>query len=85
MAWENGQSASTTAPDLQRRVNERFGVLPNFFRLAPETPRLPKNCGDLPRSPISTTPCPRSLRNDSSSIFPAFAQSATASPATQVS
>jgi PAS domain S-box-containing protein len=40
MAWENGQSASTTAPDLQRRVNERFGVLPNFFRLAPETPEI---------------------------------------------
>jgi PAS domain S-box-containing protein len=40
MASENGQSVTTTASDLQRRVNERFGVLPNFFRLSPETPEI---------------------------------------------
>ena len=28
------------APDLKNRVEERFGVLPNFFRLAPETPEI---------------------------------------------
>ena len=26
--------------DLEGRVEERFGVLPNFFRLAPETPEI---------------------------------------------
>jgi two-component system sensor histidine kinase UhpB len=36
MVSENGQSVTATASDLQRRVNERFGVLPNFFRLSPE-------------------------------------------------
>jgi PAS domain S-box-containing protein len=40
MASENAQSVPTTASDLQRRVNERFGVLPNFFRLSPETPEI---------------------------------------------
>ena len=40
MASENAQSATTTASDLKRRVNERFGVLPNFFRLSPETPEI---------------------------------------------
>jgi PAS domain S-box-containing protein len=34
------QSASTIGLELQRRVKERFGVLPNFFRLAPETPEI---------------------------------------------
>ena len=28
------------ASDLENRVEERFGVLPNFFRLAPETPEI---------------------------------------------
>jgi hypothetical protein len=41
MASNNARSAST-ASDLQRRVNERFGVLPNFFRLSPETPETPE-------------------------------------------
>jgi len=40
MASENAQSVTTTASDLQRRVNERFGVLPNFFRFSPETPEI---------------------------------------------
>ena len=35
----NVQSAAA-ATDLQRRVEERFGVLPNFFRLSPETPGI---------------------------------------------
>src|SRR5580692_875636 len=39
MASNNAQSAST-ASDLQRLVNDRFGVLPNFFRLSPETPEI---------------------------------------------
>jgi PAS domain S-box-containing protein len=34
------QSAKTPEPELQRRVAERFGVLPNFFRLSPETPEI---------------------------------------------
>jgi PAS domain S-box-containing protein len=33
-------SHSTAARELLRRVKERFGVLPNFFRLSPETPEI---------------------------------------------
>src|ERR1700736_6361253 len=40
MASDNAQSVTTAAQELQRRVNERFGVLPNFFRLSPETPEI---------------------------------------------
>jgi PAS domain S-box-containing protein len=40
MAPNNTRSASAHAPELQRRVNERFGVLPNFFQLSPETPEI---------------------------------------------
>jgi PAS domain S-box-containing protein len=40
MAPNNTRSASAAAPELQRRVSERFGVLPNFFRLSPETPEI---------------------------------------------
>ena len=40
MASNNAQTASTAVSELQRLVNERFGVLPNFFRLSPETPEI---------------------------------------------
>jgi len=40
MKSNNSQPPSTVAQELQRRVNERFGVLPNFFRLSPETPEI---------------------------------------------
>jgi hypothetical protein len=40
MASKDSESAGSTAPDLEKRVEERFGVLPNFFCLAPETPEI---------------------------------------------
>jgi len=40
MALENTQSSQNAATELESRVGERFGVLPNFFRLAPETPEI---------------------------------------------
>jgi PAS domain S-box-containing protein len=33
-------SAGGTVPNVGRRVEERFGVLPNFFRLTPEIPEI---------------------------------------------
>jgi signal transduction histidine kinase len=47
MASNNAQTASTAASELQRLVNERFGVLPNFFRLSPETPEITKIARDI--------------------------------------
>jgi PAS domain S-box-containing protein len=40
IASNDTQSAGTPALELQRRVSERFGVLPNFFCLSPETPEI---------------------------------------------
>jgi PAS domain S-box-containing protein len=40
MVLKNTQSPDTSATEVERRVGERFGVLPNFFRLAPETPEI---------------------------------------------
>jgi PAS domain S-box-containing protein len=40
MSQEGGQSMGNAASDLANRVEGRFGVLPNFFRLSPETPEI---------------------------------------------
>jgi len=40
LASRKAESAGKPAPELEKRVAERFGVLPNFFRLAPETPDI---------------------------------------------
>jgi PAS domain S-box-containing protein len=34
------ESVGNAASDFENRVEQRFGVLPNFFRLAPETPEI---------------------------------------------
>ena len=40
MTSNDTQSAGAPATELQQRVKDRFGVLPNFFRLSPETPEI---------------------------------------------
>ena len=57
MASNNAQSAST-ASDLQRRVNERFGVLPNFFRLSPETPEITEKLWGFAQAAYLDNPLP---------------------------
>ena len=34
------KSAGNTVVELENSVEQRFGVLPNFFRLVPETPEI---------------------------------------------
>jgi PAS domain S-box-containing protein len=58
MASDNAQSTSATAPDLQRRVNERFGVLPNFFRLSPETPEITEKLWGFAEAAYLDNPLP---------------------------
>ena len=58
MASNNAQSASTTAQELQRRVNERFGVLPNFFRLSPETPEITEKLWGFAQAAYLDNPLP---------------------------
>jgi PAS domain S-box-containing protein len=58
MASNNIPSASTTAQELQRRVNERFGVLPNFFRLSPETPEITEKLWGFAQAAYLDNPLP---------------------------
>ena len=58
MASNNAQSASSTARELQRRVNERFGVLPNFFRLSPETPEITEKLWGFAQAAYLDNPLP---------------------------
>jgi PAS domain S-box-containing protein len=58
MASEKAQSVTTTAPDLHRRVNERFGVLPNFFRLSPETPEITEKLWGFAEAAYLDNPLP---------------------------
>jgi len=54
----NSQSTSTNAPELQRHVNERFGVLPNFFRLSPETPEITEKLWGFAQAAYLDNPLP---------------------------
>jgi PAS domain S-box-containing protein len=58
MASDNAQSVTATASDLQRRVNERFGVLPNFFRLSPETPEITEKLWGFAEAAYLDNPLP---------------------------
>jgi PAS domain S-box-containing protein len=58
MASGKAQSASTTASKLQRRVRERFGVLPNFFRLSPETPEITEKLWGFAQAAYLDNPLP---------------------------
>jgi PAS domain S-box-containing protein len=58
MASDNAQSSSATAPDLQRRVHDRFGVLPNFFRLSPETPEITEKLWGFAEAAYLDNPLP---------------------------
>jgi PAS domain S-box-containing protein len=52
------ESAGSTAPDLEKRVEERFGVLPNFFCLAPETPEITEKLWGFAQSAYLDNPLP---------------------------
>jgi PAS domain S-box-containing protein len=53
----NSKSAST-ASDLQRRVSGRFGVLPNFFMLSPETPEITEKLWGFAEAAYLDNPLP---------------------------
>ena len=46
------------ASELQREVGERFGVLPNFFRLAPETPEITEKLWGFAQAAYLDNPLP---------------------------
>jgi len=58
MASDSVQLANTTAQDLQGRVHERFGVLPNFFRHSPETPEITEKLWGFAQTAYLDNPLP---------------------------
>ena len=58
MAAGDVPSASTSASELQRRVHDRFGVLPNFFRLSPETPEITEKLWGFAQAAYLDNPMP---------------------------
>ncbi len=54
---ESSKSPASTSP-LQQEVSDRFGVLPNFFRLAPDTPEITTNLWGFARFGYLDNPLP---------------------------
>src|SRR6478752_5745572 len=50
--------AGTTAQELEDRVGKRFGVLPNFFRLAPDTPEITEKLWGFAQAAYLDNPLP---------------------------
>src|SRR5579864_1156044 len=48
----------SAASDLERRIEERFGVLPNFFRLTPETPEITEKLWGFAEAAYLDNPLP---------------------------
>jgi PAS domain S-box-containing protein len=54
----NSVLSASTAQELQQRVNDRFGVLPNFFRLSPETPEITEKLWAFAQAAYLDNPLP---------------------------
>src|ERR1700686_4456116 len=52
------ESKGETVPDLGKRVEDRFGVLPNFFRLARETPEITEKLWGFAEAAYLDNPLP---------------------------
>jgi PAS domain S-box-containing protein len=58
MVSRDAESTASTAPELEKQVDERFGVLPNFFRLAPETPEITEKLWGFAQAAYLDNPLP---------------------------
>jgi PAS domain S-box-containing protein len=58
MASRDSELAGSSASELEERVGERFGVLPNFFRLAPETPEITEKLWGFAQAAYLDNPLP---------------------------
>jgi len=54
----NSLSSTAAVSELQQRVNDRFGVLPNFFRLSPETPDITEKLWGFAQAAYLDNPLP---------------------------
>ena len=74
----NAAFTGVGVPDLDTAVAGRFGVLPNFFRLARETPEIIEKLWGFAEAAYLAILYPPFLRSDFSFTCRAFAPSATA-------
>src|SRR6266576_4763428 len=58
MSSNDPESEGSNAPELETRVEGRFGVLPNFFRLAPETPEITEKLWGFAEAAYLDNPLP---------------------------
>ena len=58
MTSRDAESARSSAPELEMRVGGRFGVLPNFFRLTPETPEITEKLWGFAQAAYLDNPLP---------------------------
>src|SRR5580700_8345472 len=58
MASSDAEAAGSLAPELEKRVGGRFGILPNFFRLAPETPEITEKLWGFAQAAYLDNPLP---------------------------
>lgn len=53
-----GERVPKRVPNLGKHVEERFGILPNFFRLAPETPEITEKLWGFAQAAYLDNPLP---------------------------
>ena len=58
MSSGGGESVGNAASDLANRIEGRFGVLPNFFRLGPETPEITEKLWGFAQAAYLDNPLP---------------------------
>lgn len=72
-------------PDIGKQVEARFGVLPNFFRLSPETPGITEKLWGFAQAAYLDNPLPSVFKERLFVHSLGFAQCAIASPDTPAS
>lgn len=58
MTFNDPKSTDGAAPKLEKHVEGRFGVMPNFFRLAPETPEITEKLWGFAQAAYLDNPLP---------------------------
>src|SRR5690348_9838538 len=58
MTSKEAESAGSGEPELAKCVNERFGVLPNFFQLSPQTPEITEKLWGFAQAAYLDNPLP---------------------------
>jgi hypothetical protein len=52
------ESVANASSELENRIEQRFGVLPNFFRQAPETPEITEKLWGFAQAAYLDNPLP---------------------------